>query len=77
MLNQRILTLCEAKLMKEDTISKDKLGSLFQNLLDRAFADNLPAEWREARMRELLAGIEQLTKALAQQKGWIDMMSAP
>jgi type I restriction enzyme, S subunit len=44
--------------------SHHRLEHLFQSLLQRAFSGRLTSQWRESRMRELLAEMEEQSKAL-------------
>ena len=45
-------------------ISRQKLDTLWTSLLHRAFSGDLTVKWREARMNELLAEMEEQEKAL-------------
>jgi len=49
---------------KHRGISSKKIDSLFETLLHRAFSGDLTAKWREGRMKELLAEMEEQAKAL-------------
>ena len=44
---------------------RSKLDYLFDNLLHRAFSANLTAKWREAHIKEIMAGMEEQAKYLA------------
>lgn len=44
--------------------SRQRLDTLFQTMLHRAFTGELTARWREAHMKELLAEMEQQARAL-------------
>ncbi len=44
--------------------TKEQIEKLFDTLLQRAFSGELTAKWREAHMKELLAEMEEQTKAL-------------
>ena len=44
--------------------STEKLQTLFESLLHRAFTGDLTAKWREAHIKELLAEMEQQVKVL-------------
>ena len=52
------------KIRKFDVNSRQKLESIFQVLLHRAFTGDLTAQWRKAHMKELLEEMEQQAKAL-------------
>ena len=45
-------------------LSKAKIDLLFETILYKAFSGELTAQWREAHMKELLAEMEQQSKAL-------------
>lgn len=50
-------------------LSNKKIESLFSALLHRAFSGDLTARWREARMKELLAEMEEQARALGNAEG--------
>lgn len=49
-------------------LNKVKLESLFRNMLQRAFAGELTAKWREGHMKELLVETERQAQVMEMQK---------
>lgn len=65
-LQKRFGDLVQSQVSNWENINKRKrqLETLFETILNRAFAGDLTAKWREAHMKELLQEMEQQAEAL-------------